>query len=66
MKISLAMDAGERFHHKRLGYLKCCIHMNHHVPLEKIRMNRSARHTSVDGQIVIRTCANGALMYDKY
>ena len=40
--------------------------MNHNVPLEKIRMNRSARHASVDGQIGIRTCANGALKHDKY
>ena len=60
------MDAEERFHHKRLGYFKCCIHTNRNVPLEKIRMNRSARHISVDGQTVIRTCANGALKYDKY
>ena len=40
--------------------------MNHNVPLEKIRMNRSARLVSVDGQTVIRTCADGALKYDKY
>ena len=66
VKISPAMDAEERFHQKRLGYLKCSIHMNHNVPLEKVRMNRSARHVSVGGQIVIRTCANGALKYDKY
>ena len=66
MKISAAMDAEERFHQKRLGYFKCSIHVNHNVPLEKIRMNRSARHVSFDGQIVIRTCANGALKYDKY
>ena len=66
MKISLAMDAEESFLKKKLGYLKCSIHMNHNVPLEKVRMNRSARHVSVDGQIVIRTCANGALKCDKY
>ena len=29
-------------------------------------MNRSAKHISVDGQIVIRTCANVALKHDKY
>ena len=65
-KISPAMDAEERFHQKRLGYLKCSIHMNHNVPLEKIRMNRSARHVSADGQTVIRTCANGTVKYGKY
>ena len=29
-------------------------------------MNRSARHVPVDGQTVIKTCANGALKYDKH
>ena len=29
-------------------------------------MNRLTRHVSVDGQTVIRTCANGSLNYHKY
>ena len=29
-------------------------------------MNSLARHVSVDGQIVIRTCTNGVLKYDEY
>ena len=29
-------------------------------------MTRTARHTSVDGQIVIKTCTNGYLKYHKY
>ena len=61
-----AMDAEERFHQKRLGYIKCCIHTRHKIPLVKITMNRMTKHVSVDGQIVIRTCANGFLKYHKY
>ena len=65
--ISPAMDEEQRFHpNTRLGYLKCCIHTRHSVPLVHIKMNRSTRHVSVDGQIVIRTCANGSLKYHKY
>ena len=45
---------------KKLGYT------NHNVPLGQIKVNRSARHVSIDGQIVIKTCANGAFKYDKY
>ena len=60
------MDAEERFHQKSFGYLKCYIHTKHDVPLDQIKMNRSARHVSVDGQIVIKTCANGSLKYHKY
>ena len=59
------MDAEERFHQKRLGYFKCCIHTRHKVPLVQIKMNRLTRHVSVDGEIVIRTCANGSLKYLK-
>ena len=51
---------------KRLGYLKCYIHTKHDVPLVQIKMNRSARHVSVDGQTVTKTCANGSLKYHKY
>ena len=67
MMISPAMDAEEKISSKKkLGYLKCYIHTNHNVPLGQIKMNRSARHVSVDRQIVFNTCAKGALKYDKY
>ena len=46
--------------------LKCCIHTRHNVPLVQIKMNRLTRHVSVDGQIVIRTCAIGSLKYHKH
>ena len=41
-------------------------HTRHNVPLVQIQINRSTRHVSVDGQTVIRTCANGFLKYHKY
>ena len=66
IKISPAMDAEERFHQKRLGYLKCYIHTKHNVPLVQIKMNRSARHVSVDKQLVVKTCANESLKYHTY
>ena len=43
------MDEEERFQQKRLGYIKCYIHAKHDVPLVQIKMNRSARQVSVDG-----------------
>ena len=46
--------------------LKCCIQTRHNVPLVQVKMNRLTRHVSVDGQRVIRTCANGSLKYHKY
>ena len=51
---------------KRLGYLKCCIHTRHNAPLVQNKMNRLTRHVSVDGQIVIRSCAKGSLKYHKH
>ena len=50
IRISPAVDAEERFHQKRLV---------------QIEMNRLTRHVSVDGQLLIRTCANGSLKYHK-
>ena len=66
IKISHAIDAEERFQQQRLGYIKCYVRTKHDVPLVQIKMNRSGRHISVDGQIVIKTCANGSLKYHKY
>ena len=57
IKIFHAMDAEERFQQKRATFTKL------DVPLVQIKMNRSARHISVDGQLVIKTCANGSLKY---
>ena len=45
---------------------KCCIHTRYNIPLVQIKLNRMTRHVSVDGQVVIRRCANGTLKYHKY
>ena len=34
IKRTRSMDAEERFHNKRIGYVKYYIHMKHNVPLE--------------------------------
>ena len=36
LKISTAMDAAERYHHKRLGYIKRALRNRHKIPLERI------------------------------
>ena len=63
IRMSPAMDAEER---KKPGYIKYCTHTRHNIQLVQISMNRVTRHESVDGQVVIRTCANGSLKYHKY
>ena len=64
--MSRSTDAEERFHPKRLGYVKCCIRTRHGTPLASISLNRFSKHVSVDGQIVARTCQSGSLKYHKY
>ena len=39
-RILPAMDAEERFHQKRLGYIKCCIDTKHNIPLSSISMKK--------------------------
>ena len=51
VKITRSMDAEERFHNKRLGYVK---------------LNWTAKHLSVKGQIVVKTCQGGSLKFIKY
>ena len=59
------MDPEERFHHKGLGDIKCCIHTRHGT-LHSNSLNYLSKYVSVDGQIVVRTCQNGSLKYHKY
>ena len=59
------MDAEERFHHKRLGYVKYCIHVNG-IPLNSISVNWTSKYVSVKGQIVVKTCQSGSLKKIKY
>ena len=60
------MDAEERFHQKRMGYVKYCIHVKHNIPFDSIITNWTLKHMSVKGQIVVETCQSGNLKYIKY
>ena len=60
------MEAEERFYNKRIGYVKCCIHKRHGVPLDLISLNWIAKQVTVKGQIVVKTCQDGSLKFNKY
>ena len=68
LKITRSMDAEERFHQKRMEYVKCCIHVKHNIHLDSITSNWTLKHISVKGQIVVKTCQSGSgnLKYTKY
>ena len=66
MKITRSMGAEERFHNKRIGYVKYYIHMKHNVPLESITANWTMKYVSINGQIVVKTVQSGYLKYIKY
>ena len=40
IKMTRSMDAEERFHQKRMGFVKYCIHMRHNILLNSISLNR--------------------------
>ena len=61
LKITRSMDAEERFHQKRMVYVKYCIHVKHNIPLDSITTKWTLKHISVKGQIVVRTCQSGNL-----
>ena len=66
VKITRSMDAEERFHNKRLGHVKYCILTRHNIPLSLMSSNWTAKHVSVKGQIVVKTCQSGSLKFSKY
>ena len=66
IKITRSMDAEERFHNKRMEYVKYCIHMKHNVPLESITTNWTMKYVPIIGQIVVKTVQRGNLKYIKY
>ena len=66
IRVTRSMEAEERFYNKRMGYVKCCIHQRHGVPLYLISLNWMAKHVTVKGQIVVKTCQDGSLKFDKY
>ena len=66
IRITRSMEAEERFYNKRMEYVKCCIHKRHGVPLDLISLNWIAKHVTVKGQIVVKTCQDGSLKFNKY
>ena len=66
IRITRSMEAEKRFYNKRMGYVKCCIHQRHGVPLYRISLNWVAKHVTVKGQIVVKTCQDGSLKFSKY
>ena len=66
INITRSMNAEERFHNKRMGYVKYCIHMKHNVPLASITTNWTMKYVSIKGQIVVKTVQSGNLKYLKY
>ena len=66
IKITRSMDAEERFHNKRMGYVKYCIHTRHNILLSLISLNWTSKYVSVKGQIVVKTCQSGSLKFIKY
>ena len=66
IKITRSMRKKERFHHKGLGFFKCCIHTRHIIPFNAISLNWISKCVSVNGQIVVRTCQCVSLKYHKY
>ena len=65
-KMTRSMGADERFHQKRMGCVKYCIHTRHNIPLNSISLNWCSMYVSVKGQIVVKTCQSGSLKYTKY
>ena len=66
IRIMRSMEAEERFYNKRIGYVKSRINKKHGVPLYLISLNWTAKHVSVKGQIVVKTCQDGSLKFSKY
>ena len=66
IKITRSMDAEERFHNPRMGYVKYCIHTRHNTLLSLISLNWTSKYVSVKGQIVVKTCQSGSLKFSKY
>ena len=65
IKITRSMDAEERFHNKRMGYVKYCNNTRHNILLSLISLNWTSKHVSVTGQIVVKTCQSGSLKFSR-
>ena len=65
IKMTRSMDAEERFHQKRMGYVRYCIHTRHNISLHSTSLNWNSKYVSVKGKIVVKTCQCGSLKYFK-
>ena len=66
IKIQLAVDVTERFHRKRMGFIKLTIRNKHQVPLHRKTLNHKKKIVAVEGQAAIKACENGRLSYNQY
>ena len=61
IKMARSVDADERFHQKRIGYVKYCVHTRYDIFVNSISFNWTSKYVSVKGQIVVKTCQSGSL-----
>ena len=57
------MDAEERFHQKRMTYVKYCIHVKHNIPFDSITTNWTLKHMTVKDRIRVKICQYGKPKY---
>ena len=66
IKISPALDAEERFHRKRMEFVKFAINKNKGIALHQKRLSHEKKSIIISGEIIARTEENGELRYNKY
>ena len=64
--MSPVLDAEERFHRKRLGFVKCMIHKIKGIALHNIQMSFEKRNITIDVQVIAKIDASGKLKYNRY
>ena len=60
------LSAEERFHRKRIGYVKFAIVKIKGIALHHIKLNLEMKTITINGQIIANTDENGMLRYNKY
>ena len=66
VRISPVWDAEERFHWKRLGFIKCMFHKIKGIALPAIQMSYEKRNVTTDGQVIAKIDASGKLKYNRF
>ena len=66
IRISPVLRAEERFHRKRMGYVKCAIVKIKGIALHHIKLNLDMKTITINGQLIAKTDDNGTLKYNKY